>query len=288
METAENLTPHQGTVRYLASSLSPDGATLLVSCDAKGGYMNVALLDVATKKLSWVTDTKWEAYSGNFSPDGQSFTYALNEDGLADAYMVDRASNRAEKLNLPHGLNGFSGNPTEFSPQGDRVIVSHEASNQPGDFWIYNIAERRANQLTFSAIASLRATPLPASQIVHYKSFDGKIITALLWVPFNLKRDGSNAALVIPHGGPTGQRVDYWSPEVQALVTRGYMCIAPNPRGSTGYGLEFQKANFQDLGGGNRGSGFPQGHRLRRSQENRHHRRLLRRLHDLDGHWQGP
>jgi dipeptidyl aminopeptidase/acylaminoacyl peptidase len=249
-ETAENLTPHQGTVRHLASSLSPDGATLLVSCDAKGGYMNVALLDVATKKLTWVTDTKWEAYSGNFSPDGQSFTYALNEDGLADAYMVDRASNRAEKLNLPHGLNGFSGNPTEFSPQGDRVIVSHEASNQPGDFWIYNIAERRANQLTFSAIASLRATPLPASQIVHYKSFDGKIITALLWVPFNLKRDGSNAALVIPHGGPTGQRVDYWSPEVQALVTRGYMCIAPNPRGSTGYGLEFQKANFQDLGGG--------------------------------------
>jgi len=249
-ETAENLTPHQGTVRYLASSLSPDGGTLLVSCDAKGGYMNVALLDVATKKLTWVTDTKWEAYSGNFSPDGQTFTYALNEDGLADAYMVDRASNRAEKLNLPHGLNGFSGNPTEFSPQGDRVIVSHEASNQPGDFWIYNIAERRANQLTFSAIASLRATPLPASQIVHYKSFDGKIITALLWVPFNLKRDGSNAALVVPHGGPTGQRVDYWSPEVQALVTRGYMCIAPNPRGSTGYGLEFQKANFQDLGGG--------------------------------------
>ena len=249
-ETAENLTPHQGTVRYLASSLSPDGGTLLVSCDAKGGYINVALLDVATKKLTWVTDTKWEAYSGNFSPDGQTFTYALNEDGLADAYMVDRASNRAEKLNLPHGLNGFSGNPTEFSPQGDRVIVSHEASNQPGDFWIYNIAERRANQLTFSAIASLRATPLPASQIVHYKSFDGKIITALLWVPFNLKRDGSNAALVVPHGGPTGQRVDYWSPEVQALVTRGYMCIAPNPRGSTGYGLEFQKANFQDLGGG--------------------------------------
>ena len=247
---AENLTPHQGTVRYLASSLSPDGATLLLSCDAKGGYMNVALLEVATRKLSWVTDTKWEVFSGNFSPDGKGFTYTLNEDGLADAYLVDRGTNRAEKLNLPHGLNGYSGNPTEFSPQADRVIVSHEASNQPGDFWVYNIGQHRADQLTFSPIASLRATPLPASQIVHYKSFDGKTITALLWMPFNLKRDGGNPALVIPHGGPTGQRVDYFSPEVQALVTRGYICIAPNPRGSTGYGLEFQKANFQDLGGG--------------------------------------
>jgi len=129
-------------------------------------------------------------------------------------------------------------------------MLSHEASNQPGDLWIYNLATNHADQLTYSAVASLRATPLPASQIVHYKSFDGKIISALLWMPFNLKRDGSNPAIVLPHGGPTGQMVDYWNTDVAALVSRGYICIAPNPRGSTGYGLDFQKANFQDLGGG--------------------------------------
>ena len=246
----ENLTSHQGTIRYLASSLSPDGGTVLLSSDAKGGYMNVALLDVGTKKLTWVTDLKWEAYSGSFSPDGKNYTYVVNEDGVTDAYLANRSTNRAEKIDLPHGLNYFSGNPNAFAPQSDRVIVSHEASNQPGDFWVYNLASRHADQLTFSAIASLRATPLPASQIVHYKSFDGKIISALLWVPFNLKRDGSNPALVIPHGGPTGQMVDYWNTDVAALTSRGYICIAPNPRGSTGYGLDFQKANFQDLGGG--------------------------------------
>jgi dipeptidyl aminopeptidase/acylaminoacyl peptidase len=246
----ENLTSHQGTIRYLASSLSPDGGTLLLSSDAKGGYMNIALLDVATKKLTWVTDLKWEVYSGNFSPDGKSYSYVVNEDGLIDAYLADRSTNRGEKLDLPHGLNSFSGNPNEFAPQSDRVIVSHEASNQPGDLWIYDLNSRHAEQLTFSAIASLRATPLPPSQIVHYKSFDGRIISALLWMPFNLRRDGSNPALVLPHGGPTGQMVDYWNTDVAALTSRGYICIAPNPRGSTGYGLDFQKANFQDLGGG--------------------------------------
>jgi len=246
----ENLTAHQGTIRYLASSLWPDGGTVLLSSDAKGGYMNVALLDVATKKVTWVTDLKWEAFSGNFSPDGKSYTYTVNADGLIDAYLADRSSNHAKKLDLPHGLNYFSGNPNEFAPQSDRVIVSHEASNQPGDLWVYNLASQHADQLTFSAVASLRATPLPPSQIVHYKAFDGKIITALLWVPFNLKRDGSNPALVLPHGGPTGQMVDYWNTDVAALASRGYICIAPNPRGSTGYGLDFQKANFQDLGGG--------------------------------------
>lgn len=246
----ENLTSHQGTIRYLASSLSPDGATILLSCDAKGGFMNVALLDVATKKISWVTDLNWEAYSGNFSPDGKRFSYILNADGLTDAYLVDRSNNKAERIDLPQGLNTVSGDPTEFAPQSDRVIISHEASNQPGDLWVYNLATRHSQQLTFSTIASLHEIPLPPAQIVHYKSFDGKVISALLWMPFNLKRDGSNPAVVIPHGGPTGQRVDYWSPEVQALASRGYICIAPNPRGSTGYGLEFQKANFQDLGGG--------------------------------------
>lgn len=246
----ENLTSHQGTIRYLGSSLSPDGGTILLSSDAKDGYMNVALLDVATRKITWVTDSKWESFSGNFSPDGKRYTFTLNEDGVVDAYVADRSTNHAEKVEMAHGLNAFSGNPNEFAPQSDRVIVSHEASNQPGDLWVYDLNSRHAEQLTFSAVASLRATPLPPSQIVHYKSFDGKIISALLWMPFNLKQDGSNPALVLPHGGPTGQMVDYWNTDVAALTSRGYICLAPNPRGSTGYGLDFQKANFQDLGGG--------------------------------------
>jgi dipeptidyl aminopeptidase/acylaminoacyl peptidase len=246
----ENLTTHQGTIRYVGSALSPDGRTILLSSDAKGGYMNVALLDVAGKKITWVTDVKWEAFSNSFSPDGKHFSYTVNADGLIDTYIADTSTNRGEKVDLPHGLNYFSGNPNEFAPQGDRVIISHEASNQPGDLWVYDLARRRASQLTFSAIASLLATPLPPSQIVHYKTFDGKTISALLWMPFNLKRDGSNPAIVLPHGGPTGQMVDYWNTDAAALTSRGYICIAPNPRGSTGYGLDFQKANFQDLGGG--------------------------------------
>src|SRR5205823_11510466 len=119
-----------------------------------------------------------------------------------------------------------------------------------GDIWVYDLKSRRPEQLTFSAIASLETTPLPPSQIVHYKTFDGKTVSALMWVPFNIKRDGTNPGLVLPHGGPTGQMVDYWNTDVSALVSRGYVCIAPNVRGSTGYGMAFQRANYQDLGGG--------------------------------------
>src|SRR5215470_2697256 len=247
---AENLTAHDGKRLYAASSLSPDGTTLLITSDEKGGYQNVALLDVATKSRTWATDIKWEASSGNFSPDGKSFTYVINEDGRTDAYIASRQTNHAEKVALAEGLNTFSGNPTPYSSDGRRILVKHQSSTQPGDLWVYDVTKHSSTRLTYSAIASLTTTPLPASQIVHYKSFDGKVISALMWIPFNLKRDATNPALVLPHGGPTGQMVDYWNTGVAAAVSRGYVCIAPNVRGSTGYGLEFQKANYKDLGGG--------------------------------------
>lgn len=69
-------------------------------------------------------------------------------------------------------------------------------------------------------------------------------------MPFNLKRDGTNPLIVLPHGGPTGQTVDSFSPRIIALVSRGYIVVAPNVRGSTGYGADFERANYQDLGDG--------------------------------------
>ena len=246
----ENLTPHQGKVVYTASSLSSDGRTLLVQSNEKGGYNNVALLDVASKKLTWVTDTKWEAIPGDFAPQGTQFTYVINQDGRTEAFLSDRDSLKPAKLDFPEGLTDFTGNPSAYSPDGTRLLISYQGSTHPNDLWVYNLREHRATQLTYSAIAGLNPAYLPPSHLVHYKSFDGKIISAFLWMPFNLQRNASNPGVVLPHGGPTGQTVDYFSRTSAALASRGYVCIAPNVRGSTGYGLDFQQANHQDLGGG--------------------------------------
>lgn len=246
----EELTPHQEQARNIASSISPDGKTLLLTSDRPGGYPNVALLDVATKKLTWVTDVKWEGQAGHFSPDGKAFTYTINEDGRTDAYLADSSTLKGAKLNIAEGRNVFSGDPTPFSADGARLLINHQSSTQPADLWVYDVKEKKAKQLTISAIGSLQAAKIPPSQLVHYKSFDGRIISAFLWLPYNLKRDGTNPGIVLPHGGPTGQTEDTFSRSVIALVTRGYTVIAPNVRGSTGYGIEFQKANVKDLGGG--------------------------------------
>ena len=246
----ENLTPHQGQILYGASSLSPDGRTLLITSNEKGGYQNVALLDIATRKRTWVTETEWEAVSGDFSPDGKRFTYTMNIDGRSDTYLVDRSTGHAEKLPFPEGITTVAASPHSFSPDGTRLLISHQSSQRPSDLWVYELSSGKRTQLTFSAIASLNPGTIPASRLVHYKSFDGSMISAFLWMPFNLKRDGTNPGVVLPHGGPTGQTSDAFNRTAVALASRGYLCIAPNVRGSTGYGMAFQKANYQDLGGG--------------------------------------
>jgi dipeptidyl aminopeptidase/acylaminoacyl peptidase len=248
--TLENLTPHAGDTIYWASSVSADGRTLLISSNQKGGYSNVAPLDVATRKLTWVTDVQWDAAAGDFAPTGDRFTYLINEDGRTRTYIGERGSSRSEPLNFPEGLTSPSGRPTAFSPSGDRLLISHQSSHRPADLWVYDFASSRATQLTFSALAGLHSENLPASRLVHYRSFDGQVISAFLWVPFNLNRDGASPGIVLPHGGPTGQTLDTFNRTAQALASRGYVCIAPNVRGSTGYGMAFQKANYKDLGGG--------------------------------------
>jgi len=246
----ENLTPHAKPTAIAATSLSPDGKTVLLTSNEKGGFNNAALLDVASRKLRWITDLHWEADTRDFSPDGKWLTYVVDADGQQNAYIAAADGSGARALPLPEGFNSFAGRPSAFSPKGDRVLVEHQSATQPADWWTVDVATGRTTRVTRTSVGSLESAALPPSQIVHYKSFDGLMISALLWMPFNLERNGRNPAIVYPHGGPTSQFVDSFSRTVAALVSRGYVVIAPNVRGSTGYGMAFQQANVKDLGGG--------------------------------------
>ncbi len=245
---AEKLTAHSGNELVAASDVSPDGKTLLITSNAKGGFGNVALLDVATKQRRWVTDTQWEAAAGEFSRSGDTFTYILNADGRATIQFVNEATLKESDRGLPPGLNVDGASPTSFRADGS-FLFSHQDSTHAPNLYLLT-SSGGINQVTHNETPGLAAAVVPSSQLVTYKSFDGRMISAFLWIPFNLKRDGTAPAVVMPHGGPTGQVLDSFNARALMLVSRGYVVIAPNVRGSTGYGMEFQKANYQDLGGG--------------------------------------
>lgn len=248
--TRRGLGPANPDIFTLATAASPDGQALLVTSNARRGIRNVGLLDVINGKLTWVTDTQWEATAGDFSPNGKSFTYVINTDGRSEAYLADRDTLRARKLSLPPGTATPVGQPGAFSPDSKRLLISFQSSQHPADLWLYDLGRDEARQLTYSAPASLGPERIPEARLVHYRSFDGTVISAYLWVPFNLRRDGTHPAILLPHGGPTGQTKDFFNGLAAALASRGYLCLAPNFRGSTGYGIGFEKANERDFGGG--------------------------------------
>ena len=245
---ARELTQHKGNALIAASAVSPDGKLLLIGSNERDGYSNVALLDLATLQKHWITDTQWEAQPGSFSPKGDLATWSLNADGRTSIHFTDVKTNQEVPRAIPEGLNFENGNPTPFTSDGHYLFVHQDSTHAP-NFYVLN-ATGNPVQITHVESVGLRNAALPPSQLVHYPTFDGKIISAFLAMPFNLKRDGTNPLIVLPHGGPTGQVVDSFSPRVIALVSRGYTVIAPNVRGSTGYGVAFEKANYQDLGGG--------------------------------------
>jgi dipeptidyl aminopeptidase/acylaminoacyl peptidase len=261
------LTPHEGEKIFVANDVSPDGKHVLITSNAANGYDNAGLLDIATKKIHWLTQEKWEIAGRDFSPDGKSLLYTANVEGSVDIYLYDMATSRARALPLQPGLNWPSGGPSPFTRDNSRLLYAHTGPTAPGDLWVYDISDEDAkikgtragapaphdpsHQLTHSLVGGVRAEDLVEPYLVHYPSKDGKwAISAFVYVPYNLPRNGEHPAIVYVHGGPTAQTMNTFNRFVQYMANQGYIVIAPNYRGSTGYGKEFQQANLFDMGGG--------------------------------------
>jgi dipeptidyl aminopeptidase/acylaminoacyl peptidase len=249
--TSTLLTPHEGEQRWYNNDISADGKRILFTSNAANGYSNAGLIEIATKKISWLTRDKWEIRGGEFSPDGKHVTFNANLDGNDDIYLHDLATGKSKVLPIPKGVNEPAGGPSAFTKDGSHLLYYHNGPTAPSDLWVYTLATGVSHQLTHSVVAGVRSEDMVEPYLVHYPSRDGKwTISAFLYVPFNMTRNGQNAAIVYIHGGPTAQTMNSFNRFVQYAANQGYMVLAPNYRGSTGYGKEFQEANLFDMGGG--------------------------------------
>jgi dipeptidyl aminopeptidase/acylaminoacyl peptidase len=245
------LTPHEGERLHSANDVSLDGKHVLITSNAANGYHNAGLLDIATKKVRWLTQGKWEVAGVSFSADGRHLTYTANVDGNTDIYLYDVTTGKARALPLPKGLNEPAGGASAFSRDGARLLYYHNGPTAPGDLWTYTLADSKSRQITHALVGGVRSQDMVEPYLAHYPSKDGKwTISAFVYVPYNLPRNGQHPAIVYVHGGPTAQTLNTFNRFVQYMANQGYLVIAPNYRGSTGYGKEFQQANLFDMGGG--------------------------------------
>ena len=211
------------------------------------------MLDIATQKITWLTNDKWEVGAGSFSPDGASVTWTANVEGNTNIYLYNLSTHSTwQTLPLAAGHKRFSWRSyAVFTRDGAKLLYHHNGPTAPNDLWSYDLKSKATGQLTHAVVGGLRTSDMVEPYLVHYPSRDGKwTISAFAYVPNNILRNGKYPAIVYIHGGPTGQFVNSFNRQIQYLVNQGYLVIAPNFRGSTGYGKEFMKANYRDEGGG--------------------------------------
>ena len=108
------------------------------------GHDNAGLLDIASKKIRWITQDRWEISGEAFSPDGKFLAYTANLDGNIDIYLYDLATGKARALPLPKGVNYSAGGASPFTRDNSRLLYYHTGPTAPGDLWVYDIPDESA------------------------------------------------------------------------------------------------------------------------------------------------
>jgi dipeptidyl aminopeptidase/acylaminoacyl peptidase len=140
-----------------------------------------------------------------------------------------------------------------FTPDGGHLIFVFDNPRQPDDLWKLELEDGSFEQLTHSLPAELAQADFIMPQHIEYPSLDGKPVPALLYLPTPVGRFSEITlppAVVVIHGGPTWLFQYLWYPVMTHLASRGWVVLAPNYRGSSGYGREWQHANRFDIGHG--------------------------------------
>ncbi len=153
-----------------------------------------------------------------------------------------------------------------------KLAFTFNSSRQTSDVWLYDIKTRALKQVTQSSLAGIPQDSFVEPELIRYKTFDGREIPAWYYRPqvkatippggnINLNASVSGTLTEAPprnfvpakeftlldglpvivsvHGGPESQAQPTFSAIFQYFLSRGYAVLAPNVRGSTGYGRTF-------------------------------------------------
>ncbi|HQV94221.1 MAG TPA: S9 family peptidase [Anaerolineales bacterium] len=245
-----------------APQWTPDGKGLLFHSDANG-WFNIGLYDVDSKEITWQTNSEGDSQTPtivsstmNNSHLKHQIAYAQSRDALnwveiksvgqafsltTNGGLATRPTADAKKYQVGKGIH--SG--IKFTSDSKRMVTTFSSPSQPSDLWMINVESGEAIQLTNSMPENLSREEFVTPEEIFYEGMDGVNIPALLFHPEKLPAP----AVVMIHGGPNWQYAMEWNPVMAYFASRGYVVLAPNYRGSTGYGREWQYAARFDMGG---------------------------------------
>ena len=240
IETGKSITLYgRPSTRALSAKWSPDG-TWIAFMAQETERDEIYLVRPTGEGLHQLTNTGHDVFQFEWSPDGKQLAVILNQNGALDLSLVEVATGSINELRTGTGAHS---NPN-WSRDGSFITFEYESPLLPPDVYQLDLSSKQAKQLTFSNPPAMQKNQKVIPEIISYKSYDGLEIHAFLYRP----QKSNGAAILYPHGGPKDQYGYFWDELAQYFTAKGYTYLAPNYRGSTGYGKEFERANYNAWG----------------------------------------
>jgi dipeptidyl aminopeptidase/acylaminoacyl peptidase len=218
---------------------TPDGRGVYLITDRDSEFQQLRRSNLSTGESETLTaHIPWDIETFARSDDGRFLAWVANVDGLSRLTVVNVATGTEMLPPLPDGQIAHIG----FDRTGKRLALSLASAQSPRDVFVLEVERNALVRYTQSETGPVDPLQFVPAESIRYPTFDrerGKFrqIPAFVYRP---RTAGPHPVLIDIHGGPESQYVPKFDPFTQFLVRElDFTVIAPNIRGSTGYGKTF-------------------------------------------------
>lgn len=221
-----------------AGALSPDGRTAYVVSDA--GRDRAALLAVRQGADAVVLAERPDAELDRFalSADGRRALLVWNEHGRSGLDVLELETEQPRPLPPPPADVVTS---ARISWDGTLAVLAAESPGDPSHVLLCDLDRGGYRRVAGAG----RLATAAGAELVRFPARDGLVLAAWLYRPPHVL--GPAPFLVFLHGGPEDQERPTFNPLYQNLLAAGIGVLAPNVRGSGGYGRAFRQADDREL-----------------------------------------
>ena len=234
------ITEHKGNEANAAQFFSMDNSKLFLTTNRDSEFTYLISYDIATGERTVAEKADWDIMYSYLSLNGKYRVTGINNDARTEIRILETATN--EQLSIP-GLPPGDITGVNISDSETKMSFYISSSKSPRNLFVYDFGSKNLKQLTNSMTEDIDPDDLVEGEVIRYTSFDGMEIPALLYEPKGIQPGEKLPAMLYIHGGPGGQSRLNYTPRIQYWVNHGYVVLAVNNRGSSGYGKTFFQAD---------------------------------------------